>query len=492
MKIYTEFKKIAEQYSTRIAIDDGKKSLSYTELLKQIDQCADKLSQQGWTKNHQLGFLSKNENDFLVYYFAANKLNICFSALDYQFSIEELNNIINFIKIDGLIISHGAKDKFNKEFISADQSLLSWQIDNSYDNNTEFHTGPIDKVNTPNRGEQLANISSIQLSSGSTGLPKAIMIDEASSIFRVTDTLAPFELDKEKTLCVVPLSHSHGIDCLALTTLFTGGTLFLKNFFETTPLHILKTIEKKEITFFSAIPNFYEFILALNLKETVNLNSLKLLFCGSAALSESTAEKFFKTFNKALLQGYGLAELGIISVNQQKEEPFKFSSVGNILPGVQFKIDIRGELQVKSKALAKGYLDQQEYFDSRWTSDGYFKTGDLVQYQNNFLYITGRADDCINIAGLKVYPIEIEMELNKLPWISESAVKADTGNPEKIICFIPSTPSLSSDWREKTKEALQKELVGYKISAEFILIKEFPKSPLGKILKAKLNSGMGI
>ena len=145
--------------------------------------------------------------------------------------------------------------------------------------------------------------------------------------------------ESDRTLCTLPLSHTHGAECLALPTLMTGGTLYLKSPKFSFPLYILEEIERLGITFFSSIPQFYDFAVKLALDKTPNLSSLRLPFCGSAALARTTAEAFFQKFGVHIRQGYGLAELSVICMNMHDSGRVAYDSVGKPIEGIEWRLD---------------------------------------------------------------------------------------------------------------------------------------------------------
>ena len=95
-----------------------------------------------------------------------------------------------------------------------------------------------------------------------------------------------------RTLCVVPLSHAHGSETLALPTLLAGGTLFLKSPKFAFPLYILEEIAQLRISFFSSVPAFYDAAVKLSLTQPPDLATLRLAACGTAPLARSTAQEF--------------------------------------------------------------------------------------------------------------------------------------------------------------------------------------------------------
>jgi long-chain acyl-CoA synthetase len=338
---------------------------------------------------------------------------------------------------------------------------------------------------------ELAQTALLQLTSGSTGEPKLLKISLDALIYRSSVNANHLLLNSEdKTLCTMPLSHSHGLDCLTLPTLFKGGQVYLFEPATAFPFRILEWIRKYRITFFSSLPQMYDLFNQTVIKNSLDYQSLRYAFCGSAALSQMTAEKFKQKFGLRLYQGYGLAEIGVISVNLDSRSATA-ASIGEAIPGIQWKVASDGELLVRSKALFQGYYKDPQQTKDRF-HNGFLKTQDLVTVDNNnFLYVTGRKNDFINVMGKKVFPREIEDQLSDFPLIKEYCV---VGVPDPIRGEVPalflSPAELKSD-KIKIENCiiaeLSKKLEEFKVPRKFIWIDKFPKSPIGKILRSQLS-----
>ena len=339
---------------------------------------------------------------------------------------------------------------------------------------------------------ELAQTALLQLTSGSTSEPKLLKISLDSLIYRSQMNSNHLGLTAaDKTLCTMPLSHSHGLDCLTMPTLMTGGQVFLFEPATAYPFRILEWTKKYQVTFFSSLPQMYDLFNQVNIENRDDYKSLRYAFCGSAALSQVTAEKFTQKFGLRLYQGYGLAEIGVICVNLDSNNA-KASSIGQPIPGIEWQVSSDGELLVKSMALFQGYFKNQQQTDER-IENGFLKTQDLVSLgENQFLYITGRKNDFINVMGKKVFPREIEDQMADFPMIVESCV---IGVPDAVRGQVPALFLISADFKYDKNEIektiiseLMEKLEDFKVPKKIIWVEKFPKSPIGKILRAQLSS----
>lgn len=441
-----------------VAVVTKDESLTYFELHQRIQEKIQSLN--NLHKNDLVWLDCRNNLETLTSYFACWEKKCSVLPIDPKLTSVEIESLVKIVPPQHILLTTGTS------LLTAVQPVAS-------------------------KASQLKDIRLIQMSSGSTGAPKLILIDEKALLARSKDIRSELALhDQDRTLCTVPLSHSHGIDCLALPTLWAGGTLYLFESETAFPYRILNWIEKYQITFFSSLPQMYDLFNQLGKSNKYDLKSLRYPFCGSAALSEQTAIEFNHLFGLNIRQGYGLAEIGVICLNKQSQKE-NYQSVGKPMSNIDWKLGPEGELLVKSDSLFKGYFDNITETEKRLV-DGYLKTEDLVSVdENGFFYILGRQNDFINVLGKKVYPREIESVLTDFPDLKEYCVTGQT-DPQRgeipVLHAIKHNPDQNDDdLRKKFFDFLQDKMEEYKIPRKIIFHDSFPKSPLGKILKSKLN-----
>lgn len=339
------------------------------------------------------------------------------------------------------------------------------------------------------------DIACIQFSSGSTGASKGILLSKEAFFYRSHYLVQSLGLQEDdRTLCTLPLSHTHGAECLALPTLLAGGTLYLKSPKFAFPLYILEELERHRITFFSSIPQFYDFAVKLENTKAPDLSALRHPFCGSAALARTTAEAFFERYGVHIKQGYGLAELSVICINRHDRAPVVYDSIGTPLVGIEWRLDgeNEGEFIVRSKAMFSGYLNNPEQTREK-LQDGWLHTGDVVSVDADGMFrVIGRKEDFVKVNGFKVYASEVERAIIGIDWVKECAVVAEksaTGVEAMVAYLVPADPDAIKAVPDKEVILyLRKILSEYKIPKKFVLRPELPKNPLGKILKSRIHS----
>jgi acyl-CoA synthetase (AMP-forming)/AMP-acid ligase II len=462
------------------AIVSDEAELTYGELLERIDALAHALRKIGVGPGHVVLAYLDNVPAFLVTVLASARLGAAFAPIDVGATDAEVEGIVRLTG-SNLVVA------------GSDQPRLPDHCDNIVRVDAAGGVADVTAAGLAPPSVD-ATIGCLQFSSGTTGLSKGVLVGHEASFYRAHYYMRLLGLGAlDRTLCVVPLSHAHGSETLALPTLMAGGTLFLKSPKYAFPLYILEEIAQHRITFFSSIPAFYDAAVKISLTKPPDLGALRLLLCGSAPLARATAEEFDARYGVRIQHVYGLAELHAICMNRHDGERIVVESVGRPVEGIEWRIlgdKAEGELVVRSKAMFSGYLNNEEATREK-LKDGWLHTGDIVSIDDDGLFhIVGRKDDFIKVNGFKVYATEVEKAIIGLAWVKECAVLAekDALGTERIVAHIVLTEPASSS--EGTEALLIKELRSvisdYKLPKQCVVWPALPKSPLGKILKSKI------
>lgn len=453
----------------------GNRELSYSQLISRVDSLKRELAGVG--PGSAVALHLTNVPTFLVSVLAVTELGGTVMPLDPMLPKGERDALVSALN-PSLVLTQAAA-----EIVAG---VAHWQLDD------------VGGVTAKGQGHDarhpvIEGTAFIQWSSGTTGRPKGILIGAEALWARAQHIQRAVTLtDAERTLCAVPLTHSHGLDCLAFPTLLGGGTLWLMPPQAATPMSVLNALTESRISFFSSVPSFFAVCNRLQHPEEYDLSALSRPFCGSAALSRTVAEGFLERFGRPLQQGYGLAEIGVICIHQHGAPPYLFETVGKPMAPIQWRLD-NAELVVSSEALCSGYLIDGAV-DAAPFANHELRTGDLVSLDEaGRFFITGRMNQFINVAGQKVNPAEVETALRNLPWVKECAVigAADELTGECVAAYlVPDRGPTGLDDAALKKSAmpvLREQLADFKIPRHWHFRESLPKSPLGKVLKPKLT-----
>ncbi|KAJ4854632.1 AMP-binding enzyme domain-containing protein [Trichoderma breve] len=223
--------------------------------------------------------------------------------------------------------------------------------------------------------------------------------------------------------------------------------------------------------------------------------SFRLMMSGSAALPFSLQSKWIKLLDgKRILERYGATEFGSVFSVKPGDSNNPDGSVGKPFFGLEVKLSngTEGEILVKSPHMFREYLYDPVATAAAFTVDGYYKTGDIARSEGDYYFILGRASiDIIKSGGYKISALDIERELLNLSYISEAMV---VGVPdEEYGQRVAAAITLRDDYQEpslrleKLRADLRSRLAGYKLPTILRVVKDFPKSASGKVVKRVLG-----
>ena len=265
----------------------------------------------------------------------------------------------------------------------------------------------------------------ILFSSGSTGKPKAM-------VHNLDTLIDSFKDKKEKSmnmLVFLMFDHIGGLNTV-FNALCMGACLIIPKIKDAKT--ICELIEKYKIMVLPSSPTFLNLILISQEYKNYDLSSLRMITYGTETMPQSLLLKLKEVFPKVkFLQTFGTSETGI-STTSSKSSNSLFMKLEDI--NGEYKI-VENELWLRSKTQVLGYLNAS--MDS-FTSDGWFKTGDLVEVDGEYIKIIGRAKEVINVGGQKVLPAEIESIILEMEEISDCMVygekNAITG--QTVVCDV--------------------------------------------------------
>ena len=326
------------------------------------------------------------------------------------------------------------------------------------------------------------DLAAIVYTSGTTGRSKGACLTNANlaaNALALSDAWGFSSADV--LLHALPIYHVHGL-FVALHCAFLSGApmLWLEKFDEDQVLAALP-----RATVMMGVPTFYTRLLADPRFTRAAAKHMRLFICGSAPLLESTFGAFEERTGQAILERYGMSEAAIITTNPLHGARIA-GSVGYPLPGVDLRLSPDGVVEIKGPSVTSGYWRDPKKTAEAFTADGYFITGDVGRRDpDGRLWLSGRVSDLIISGGLNVYPKEIEMVLDELPGVVESAVigapHPDFG--EAVVAVIAG----SGDEAQVIAEA-KARLAAFKAPKRVLFVDSLPRNAMGKVEKKALRS----
>jgi malonyl-CoA/methylmalonyl-CoA synthetase len=336
---------------------------------------------------------------------------------------------------------------------------------------------PLDDVHEAAPGD----LAAILYTSGTTGRSKGAMLSHAAlgaNGLALTEAWG-FTAD-DVLLHALPIYHVHGLFIALHCVFLAGASLNWLDKFEDAA--VLAALPRS--TVMMGVPTFYTRLLSNPNFGRKAAETIRLFICGSAPLLPSTFAEFEERAGQPILERYGMSEAAIITTNPLVGERIA-GSVGYPLPGVALRIGEDGIVQIKGPSTTSGYWRNPAKTAEAFTADSYFITGDVGRLdETGRLWLSGRSSDLIISGGLNVYPKEIELVIDELDGVVESAVigcpHPDFG--EAVVAVVAGGGDEAA-----VLEATRTQLANFKRPKAVFFVADLPRNTMGKVLKAELR-----
>jgi malonyl-CoA/methylmalonyl-CoA synthetase len=352
-----------------------------------------------------------------------------------------------------------------------------------------------DFADVPRKGGDLA---AILYTSGTTGRSKGAMLSHRNLACNASVLHAYWQFKPGDVLLhMLPIFHVHGLFVACHCALLNGSAMLFEPKFDAG--RAVKLLP--QATVFMGVPTYYVRLLGEPGFTRAACEHLRLFVSGSAPLLRETFEEFRGRVGHTILERYGMTEGGMFSSNPYAGER-RGGTVGFPLPGMQIRVTDAasqplpngevGQILVKGENVFVGYWRMPDKTREEFTSDGFFKTGDMGRFDAyGYLSIVGRSKDLIISGGLNVYPKEIEEVIDALPGVAESAViglpHADFGEAVHAVVVRRKDAAGAALSEAAIIQALKGELANFKIPKRVFLVDDLPRNAMGKVQKNLLR-----
>ncbi|MCM2327758.1 MAG: AMP-binding protein, partial [Lysobacter sp.] len=340
------------------------------------------------------------------------------------------------------------------------------------------------------------DLAAILYTSGTTGRSKGAMITHRNLASNATVLHAFWGFRPGDVLVhMLPLFHVHGLFVACHCVLMNGSAMRFHAKFDA--LRALEDFARS--TVFMGVPTFYTRLLAEAGLDRQACARMRLFISGSAPLLAETHEEFEKRTGHRILERYGMTETGMLTSNPLAGER-RAGTVGLPLPGTGVRVvddegrdrpagEI-GHIQVKGDNVLPGYWRMPEKNKEEFTADGWFRTGDVGSFSpDGYLAIVGRSKDLIITGGYNVYPKEVELAIDELPAVAESAVVGvphpDFG--EAVTAVVVPRAGSAAPTEAEVIAWLRSRLANFKVPKRVYVVAELPRNTMGKVQKNVLR-----
>ena len=507
---------IAEKVPNREALIHTEVNLRYTYslLLWEVDRAARGLIQMGVEPGDRVALWGPNIPEWIVAQLALSKIGAIFVPVDPGADLKDLQYLLEQSESKAIIMARGVEEDEYIDLIlhARDQAhslehiiliaresqpeMVLWTellgMDDDPDSQSlqqrENHVSPEDPV-------------AIMYTSGTTGVPKGVMLDHLGLINKSLASAKRQGLAGEDRLCLFfPLYHMFGNTCITLTGLLAGATLVMPCLvFD--PSKVLKAISKEKATAIYGSPSMITALLDHPEFKSKRWASVKKGIIGGAPCPMRLMKRIGQGVGVSeIAVAYGITEASswITMTHPDDSLERKVSTIGTPLECNQVKIvnpatgravppNTQGELCVKG-LLMKGYYKMPAATASAVDKQGWFHTGDLGEIdEKGYVKITGRLKDVILRAGVPICPAEVEEILYSLPEVSEVQV---FGFPhenlgQEVAAWVKLKKGAKLTLEDLIRFASRK-IEKVKAPHHFKFVKEFPMTRSGKVQKFKL------
>ncbi|MBU8869703.1 MAG: long-chain fatty acid--CoA ligase [Gemmatimonadales bacterium] len=506
------------------------KTLTYAHLQDQIDRFATGLSRMGVVKDSKVALWLPNLPQMVIAFYATLKLGAqavttnpmyVEREIEHQFNDAGVNVVVTldylwWYKLRGILDKTPVKNVVVTSIPDYLPFPLNLLAPLKLKKTKQFVKVPkeegvhffkeIIKQSPPNQDDVQVtpkDLALLQYTGGTTGVSKGAMLTHSNIETNARQCSVWFPAvvpGQEVLLACLPYFHVFGMTVSMNWPLSVGMHIVLAPNPRDIP-DLIKSITKKKVTVFPAVPALFAAINEFPGVEKLDLSSIKGCFSGSAPLPLDVLERFEKITGGVITEGFGLTETSPVTHGNPLGGVRKPGTVGVPWPSTDSKIvDIQdgdtelgvneeGELCIKGPQVMAGYWNRPSA-TAQTIRDGWVYTGDLAKAdEDGYVTIVGRKKDMIVVSGFNVYPDEVDGVLISHPAVLETATIGlpDPKRGETVKAFVVLKPGQTATV-EELREFCKKEMASYKVPWKIEFLDELPKSSMMKILRKDLRA----
>ncbi|MCX2948765.1 acyl-CoA synthetase [Lentzea sp. NEAU-D7] len=446
-------------------------SSTYEEVAVRTTRLAWRLRELGVRHGDRVAYLGPNHPSFAETMFAAHQLGAIFVPLNFRLTPAEIN--YQLADCGAHVLVHAPSHQVEHPRAVSLAAYEDWLLQGSGE--------PLDE---PVGADDIALIL---YTSGTTGRPKGAMLSHANLLWNTFNLMIGVDIASDDVALVsAPLFHVAALAQTLLPTFAKGGRSVITSRWDVA--ECVSLIETQRVTWMFGVSTMYADLAASSSWHDADLSSLRVLLCGGAAVPDAVI-RAYQDRGLVFCQGYGLTETAPGATFLEAADSVR--KAGSAGPPVFFG-DLRlagtGEIEVEGPNVTPGYWNDPVATAAAFTSDGWFRTGDLGRLDDGHLYVLDRLKDMYISGGENVYPAEVENAITSHPDVAEVAVVGvpDQRWGEVGRAFVRPRDGAVVD-AAGLREFLLPRLAKYKIPVHVEVVAELPRTGSGKVLKPALR-----
>ncbi|XP_064603562.1 uncharacterized protein LOC135468982 isoform X2 [Liolophura sinensis] len=475
--------------------------MSFTQLRDAVIRVTSALSKLGIKKGDVVLVCSTNCLEFPVLCVAVLNLGAVFSPVNPASTVDDLQRQLELSQAscvvggNGLTVNIDRASQGNtamKIVFGCAEGWIPFSVLMEDDGRSYSHPEPVDPFQ---------HMAFLSYSSGTTGLPKGVMLTHHNVLVNMMQFSQSFptQAGEDKVLAYLPFYHAYGLIVKILNCLNGGLSMSIVPRFDES---FLQTMSQERITILHLVPPVCVFMLKHPDIRQYDLSAIRAALCGAAPIGGDQVAEFRERFGiEDFIQGYGLTETSPLATIDCR--PVRVGSVGQAMSSVTLKVvDLEtgeslgpgqsGEICIKGPNVMAGYYRNPEATANAIKGD-WLHSGDIGHFdEDGYFFVTDRVKELIKYKAQQVAPAELEGLLLTHPWVRDAAVIGvpDPEAGELPRAYVVLKPGVPSDvTAEAIKKFVDEKVTSFKrLRGGVGFLESIPKSPSGKILRRTLKS----
>jgi len=497
----------AQRFPENSAVIFKDVDLTYRELESLVNIFANSLLDLGIRKGQTVCLFMTNRPEFLIAWFALARIGAIVSPMNPAYREHEVAYQLSNSDAVAIVVQQELLPLVQQVRVKIPEVQYVIVVDSdphipSSSTHSFSQLMCVHPSTPPERGElKQEDVLALPYSSGTTGLPKGVMLSHKNLVYNACQSLATARITfLDRMLIFVPLYHIYGIMLIGTATM-SGATIVLMERFEAS--ECLQLIQEQHITLLYTVPRVLAVLSDWSRLSDYDLHTVRYTQCGAAPVPPALARRFEERTHITVMTSYGLTEASPGTHSNPVYDPkaIKVETIGLPIHDTQQKIvDIEtgqielgvgeeGELIVQGPQVMSGYWKAPEA-TAQVLRDGWLYTGDIGwRDEEGYVTITDRKKELIKYKGFSVAPAQVEALLLEHPAVADVAVipKQDEEAGEVPKAFVVLKVGYEDQSAEELMAWVNDRLATYKNVREIAFIDAIPRNPSGKILRRVLK-----